>query len=120
MRTATYMCDYCSMAHAFPESDKREKYLCPDCGHEMWYWTSSDVDDETGLVVENYTDQTREEASCKVSMQFKPTVECPYCHSTDTRKISFISKAGHYALFGIFSMSRNSKEWHCNQCGSEF
>lgn len=47
-------------------------------------------------------------------------VECPYCHSTKTVKISNISKAGHFALFGIFSLSRNSKQWHCNNCGSDF
>ena len=47
-------------------------------------------------------------------------VECPYCHSTDTTKISTASKAVHTAFFGIFSMSRNSKQWHCNKCGSDF
>ena len=49
-----------------------------------------------------------------------PTVECPYCHSTDTTKITTTSKAVHTAFFGIFSMSRNSKQWHCNDCGSDF
>lgn len=47
-------------------------------------------------------------------------VECPYCHSTDTKKISTTSKAVHTALFGIFSVSRNSKQWHCNNCNSDF
>lgn len=50
----------------------------------------------------------------------EPTVECPYCHSTDTKKISTASKAGHFALFGVFSLSRNSKQWHCNNCKSDF
>ncbi len=47
-------------------------------------------------------------------------VECPYCHSTDTKKITNTSKAVHTAFFGIFSVSRNSKQFHCNQCGSDF
>lgn len=47
-------------------------------------------------------------------------VECPYCHSTDTKKITNTSKAVHTAVFGIFSMSRNSKNYHCNQCNSDF
>ncbi len=47
-------------------------------------------------------------------------VECPYCHSTDTKKISNTSKAVHTALFGIFSVSRNAKNYHCDHCGSEF
>lgn len=50
----------------------------------------------------------------------KPTVECPYCHSTNTKKITTTSKAVHTALFGIFGMSRNSKQWHCNNCNSDF
>lgn len=50
----------------------------------------------------------------------QPIVECPYCHSTDTKKITNTSKAIHTALFGVFSMSRNSKNFHCNQCNSDF
>jgi len=50
----------------------------------------------------------------------KPVVECPYCHSKDTKKISGTSKAVHMVLFGIFSTSRNSKQFHCNKCGADF
>lgn len=47
-------------------------------------------------------------------------IECPYCHSMDTKKISGVSKAAHTAMFGILSVSRNNKQWHCNKCGSDF
>ena len=47
-------------------------------------------------------------------------VECPYCHATNVKKITNTSKAVHTAVFGIFSMSRNSKQWHCNKCNSDF
>lgn len=47
-------------------------------------------------------------------------VTCPYCKSTNTSKISTASKVAHTAMFGIFSMSRNSKQWHCNSCSSDF
>lgn len=50
----------------------------------------------------------------------RTVVECPYCHSTNTKKITNTSKAVHTALFGIFSMGRNSKNFHCNKCGSDF
>lgn len=50
----------------------------------------------------------------------KPVVTCPYCHSTNTKKITNASKAIHTAVFGIFSVSRNSKNYHCNNCGSDF
>lgn len=47
-------------------------------------------------------------------------IECPYCHSTNTKKITNTSKAVHTAIFGIFSMGRNSKQFHCNNCRSDF
>lgn len=50
----------------------------------------------------------------------RPTVECPYCHSINTKKISTASKAVHTAVFGVFSLSRNSKNYHCNSCNSDF
>lgn len=51
--------------------------------------------------------------------QTKPTIECPYCHSTDTKKISGTSKVVSTAIWGFFSTKR-FKEWHCNKCGSDF
>ena len=50
----------------------------------------------------------------------KSTVTCPYCQSKNTKKITTTSKAVHTALFGIFSISRNSKNYHCNNCDSDF
>lgn len=50
----------------------------------------------------------------------KPLVSCPYCNSTNTKKISSISKAGNVALFGIFALNKTSKQWHCNNCKSDF
>lgn len=47
-------------------------------------------------------------------------VECPYCHATNVKKITNTSKAVHTAMFGIFSIGRNSKNFHCNSCGADF
>lgn len=47
-------------------------------------------------------------------------VECPYCHATNVKKITNTSKAIHTALFGIFSIGRNSRNFHCNNCNSDF
>jgi len=115
MKIATYMCDCCSTAHEFPESDKREKYFCPDCGHEMWYWTSSDIDDTTGLVTENYTDATRDANSPKIDI--KPVPKCPTCGSTNISKIGVISRAVSISFFGLAS-SKIGKTHKCNSCGT--
>ncbi len=47
------------------------------------------------------------------------SVECPYCHSFNTKKISSLSKAGSVAMFGIFSQ-KIKHQWHCNECESDF
>lgn len=48
-----------------------------------------------------------------------PHVECPYCHSTDTEKISTVSRAVSVSLVGAAS-GKIGKQWHCNNCKSDF
>lgn len=47
------------------------------------------------------------------------TPHCPTCNSTNIKKISSLSKAGSVAAFGLFSRKIH-KQWHCNNCGSEW
>lgn len=49
----------------------------------------------------------------------KPQITCPYCNSTNTKKISTVSRAGSILGFGILS-KKIGKQWHCNNCGSDF
>lgn len=37
-----------------------------------------------------------------------------------TQTITNTFMAVHTAMFDIFAMRRNSKEWNCNSCGSDF
>lgn len=48
-----------------------------------------------------------------------PTITCPTCGSTNTRKISGLSKAASVGLFGIFSQ-KVKHQFHCNSCGYEW
>lgn len=50
----------------------------------------------------------------------KPHVECPYCHSTNTKKISAISKMWSLNWLGMYGIGKVSKQWHCNNCDSDF
>lgn len=45
---------------------------------------------------------------------------CPYCHSTDVKKITMTSKVTHGAVFGLFGARKILKQWHCNKCKSDF
>jgi len=47
------------------------------------------------------------------------SVECPYCHSKNTKKITTTSKVVNTAVWGIFGTKRH-KQWHCSKCGSDF
>ena len=54
-----------------------------------------------------------------VTNNSKSVPKCPTCQSTNIRKISVLSKAGSVAMWGIFSQ-KVKKQWHCNNCGSDF
>lgn len=49
----------------------------------------------------------------------KPTVECPYCHSTNTKKISGTKRWLSTGLFGLAS-NKIGKNFHCNNCKADF
>ena len=62
------------------------------------------------------------EENKKSSVQYKDEThipKCPTCGSTDIKKISGISKATSVALWGILSQ-KVKKQWHCNNCSSEW
>lgn len=47
------------------------------------------------------------------------SIECPYCHSTNTKKISGSSRVASFLTFGLAG-KKVGKQWHCNKCGSDF
>lgn len=83
--------------------------ICTKCGQAIQIQQSDEYD--------NFC---QEQQAQREQQRNKPVVECPYCHSTNTKKISGMSKAGAVALFGIFAISKTSKQWHCNNCKSDF
>ena len=54
------------------------------------------------------------------SQPSNPTITCPYCKSTNTKKISGLSKAVSVGLFGIFALGKTTKQFHCNNCKADF
>lgn len=68
-------------------------------------------------IIENHT--IPESFECEIIINQCNQPKCPTCGSTNLRKISNLSKAGSVALFGIFSQ-KVKKQWHCNNCGSDF
>lgn len=62
----------------------------------------------------------REEQYDAVMNAARNAVKCHYCGSTNVQKITLMSKAIHNSIFGIWSLGRNTKEFHCNNCGADF
>lgn len=101
---------------------------CPKCGCKTSQKEQT-IEKYTGKVLSEFGSCTEcgaltfhrqiNESSCPAPVE-KPVITCPYCGSTNTKKIGFGSKAVHTALFGIFAVGKVSKEWHCNNCKSDF
>ena len=85
--------------------------ICIKCGTAIQIQQSDEYD--------NYCKEQQSIREQK-SIDNEPTVECPYCHSKNTKKISNTSKAVSIALFGVFALGKTSKQWHCNKCDSYF
>ena len=118
----TYMCDRCVIeGESVPETDTRTIYLCPVCRSRMSYQLSEDISDETGKVTSRWVDEERQKLHPEIKniQPHKPTITCPYCKSTDCKKITATAKAVNIALFGIFGNKRRH-QWHCQKCGSDF
>ena len=97
-------------------ADGRKSIFCNKCKNFNDIYVSKELQQYWANETKNQDNQQ----TTKDPKSSKPTVECPYCHSTDTKKITNTSKAVHTAIFGIFSIGRNSKNFHCNSCGSDF
>lgn len=103
------ICPNCKKDNFADHENSGAKFkICKECG----YIIQTQQSDEFDKACEEQ-EKLREQSSI-------PIVECPYCHSTNTKKISTMSKATHTAMFGVFSMSRNSKQFHCNNCKADF
>ena len=46
-------------------------------------------------------------------------IHCPYCNSSNVTKISTVNRAVSVGMFGLAS-KKIGKQWHCNNCGSDF
>lgn len=73
---------------------------------------------ETNPMIPDLTPQQIAQANAQ-AQELLNKVHCPYCNSTNCKKISGVSKATSVAMFGIFSQ-KVKKQWHCNNCKSDF
>lgn len=79
--------------------------------------------DNPGILKREQEQEEKERAIARaLSAEYEakhPHVVCPYCKSTNTEKISTVSRAVSVSLVGAAS-GKLGKQWHCKQCGSNF
>lgn len=92
---------------------EKNKLRCPKCGGLY------DKNDGYTICIHDGCELISESEYYKSGCH-EPVIKCPYCHSTDTKKITTASKVVHTAVFGALTTGRNLKEWHCNRCNSDF
>lgn len=105
-----YQCPNCGRTY----TEFENVYYCGTCNYKLQKKEDINKVKNPKLSERNYN------VIGKIGDPTKPIIECPYCHSTNTNKITITSKAVHTAIFGIFSLGRNSKNFHCNNCSSDF
>lgn len=105
---------------------QRVCFMCPSCSHMKMFNVNDNYSDiceccNTKMVeVERKFVSSEAEAKEEQMRNNTFVIQCPYCQSVNTKKITTGSKIARTALFGIFSISRNCKNYHCNNCGADF
>lgn len=111
-----YECKKCKKTYYF-EIDKPFSKLCPICNDEMELEGIYDCD--TNLAEKAKNTPPYDPTKDPNSPYYIPVIECPYCSSTNTSKISAVSRVFSTGLFGLGS-KKLGKQWHCNNCGADF
>lgn len=78
--------------------------------------------ERTEKVPEEYNNKTIQEFSRELQLaraREAQKLHCPYCKSTNVKKISLTGKALSIGTLGILS-KKIGKQWHCNNCKSDF
>ena len=132
----TYSCKKCKRVKEV-NADSYFKGNCDICGEKMEIvsrWTRSTSNNIPSHLKTTYKQsESKYKQACanrnnsntntpsiNTSAYNKPTtVTCPYCGSTDTKKITAVGRMASFSVFGIFS-GKLGKQWHCNKCKSDF
>lgn len=85
------------------------------------YWQTSEINPNTNKVINSYQESRRKQNNPgePIPVSTSPVVEWPYCHSTNTKKITTTGRMMSIGIFG-FASKKMGKQWHCNQYGSDF
>ena len=69
--------------------------------------------------LEQYSQYKNATNANNINITADNTPKCPICNSKNLKKISVANRAVNIAIFGVLSTKIN-KQWHCNDCGTNF
>lgn len=94
---------------------------CSGCGFDgIASYLLNGLKEADNIKRQHEEEQRKKEYEEKIYNEAKAReVSCPYCHSTNTKKISQMSRVASIGFWGVFS-KKIGKQWHCNECGSDF
>lgn len=85
--------------------------------HNLGSGGNEDLEYVTNLLSQN--PDVKREYDLAVKRRDPNTPKCPYCNSVDLKKIGTGSRLVSIGFFGLAS-GKIGKQWHCNNCGSDF
>lgn len=124
IRASLPKCPYCGEkqpyeARAKALHDKIVNIECPHCGCKTSFFREGSYFDEAYCADCGRSTYEGEYKKPVPQCPAPPKVQCPYCGSTNTDKISAASRIVSVATLGILS-KKIGKQWHCNNCKSDF
>lgn len=112
-----YKCKKCGFGKEFL-SNEQINTKCKMCGNEMTFAYSRKYNPNNGLkAIKN--SNTKSNNNTEFFKAKELIIECPYCHSTNTKKIGLLNRTVSVGLLGLGS-KKIGKQFHCKNCNSDF
>lgn len=112
----TYRCPNCREFYDYDSSEEYEA-VCSECGIPLDFFGSFDMDTEKKP--EKVPEMSDEQFRQFLKTLDGPQVTCPYCSSTRVSRISILGRMVSVEFWGLAS-NKLGKQWHCDDCGSNF
>ena len=111
-----YECKKCNKyVYFMPQDTILEK--CKTCGKPLYFCYENPYNPKGGIKAIKSASNSK---SNYCAVNSKPiSVNCPYCNSTETKKITSTSRLLSMGIWGLAS-GKVGKQWHCNSCKSDF
>ena len=90
-----------------------ETSYCMNCRYPLKHIEGTKIDNRSNMPI-NDTPENRQKYIKSIIK-----VECPYCKSGNVKKLGVIARNISVGIFGLGS-SKIGKQWHCNNCSSDF